>query len=276
MAASPASRSPTPSTPRTAARQRRCCAQRGLWDAIKPALVLGENIAQAAQFATTGNAVGGLIAYSLVLAPAFSERGTYALIPDVDHPPLRQRMVLLKRASDRRSASTLPSDSRPPGRSCGSTASRCRSSRPWTGPPSRFAAARRSARSSLLLPFGIWLGRLLAVHQFRGKLLVEALVTVPLVLPPTVLGLLPARHVRRPLAARRRRSEPSSASRCAFSFEGLLLASAIANIPFVVQPIQRGFESHSGRRARRGRLLRPDAVAALPRASRCRSPGPAS
>jgi molybdate transport system permease protein len=40
----------------------------------------------------------------------------------------------------------------------------------------------------ILVPWGIWFGRLLAFRQFRGKLLVEALVTVPLVLPPTVLG----------------------------------------------------------------------------------------
>ena len=50
--------------------------KRGLWDAIRPQLVLGDTIAQAAQFATTGNAVGGLIAYSLVLAPGFADRGT--------------------------------------------------------------------------------------------------------------------------------------------------------------------------------------------------------
>ena len=56
-------------------------------------------VAQPATFtATTGNAVGGLIAYSLVLAPGFADRGTYALVPDADYPPLRQRMVLLKRA----------------------------------------------------------------------------------------------------------------------------------------------------------------------------------
>ena len=41
--------------------------KRGLWDALRPNLVLGDSITQAAQFATTGNAVGGLIAYSLVL-----------------------------------------------------------------------------------------------------------------------------------------------------------------------------------------------------------------
>src|ERR1700752_1158603 len=58
---------------------------------------------------------------------------------------------------------------------------------------------------ALLLPFGIWFGRLLAVREFRGKLLVEALVTVPLVLPPTVLGfyLLVTFGARSPLRRRR-------------------------------------------------------------------------
>jgi molybdate transport system substrate-binding protein len=72
--------------------------KRGLWDDLQPRLVLGENVSQAAQFATTGNAVGGIIAYSLALAPNVRARGTFALLSDSDHPPLRQRMVLLKRA----------------------------------------------------------------------------------------------------------------------------------------------------------------------------------
>jgi molybdate transport system substrate-binding protein len=70
----------------------------GLWDSLRPRLVLGDNVSQAAQFATTGNAVGGLIAYSLALAPTVQARGTYALVAETDHPPLRQRMVLLEGA----------------------------------------------------------------------------------------------------------------------------------------------------------------------------------
>jgi molybdate transport system substrate-binding protein len=70
----------------------------GLWQPLQPGLVLGENVAQAAQFARTGNAVGGIIAYSLALAPPLRDRGTYALVPETLHQPLRQRMVLLKRA----------------------------------------------------------------------------------------------------------------------------------------------------------------------------------
>ena len=61
--------------------------------------MLGENISQAAQFATNGNAVGGILAYSLVLTPPLSEQGRYALLPESLHPPLRQRMVLLKGAN---------------------------------------------------------------------------------------------------------------------------------------------------------------------------------
>jgi molybdate transport system permease protein len=95
---------------------------------------------------------------------------------------------------------------------------------------------------AILLPIGLWLGRLLAIKRFRGKLLVEALVTIPLVLPPTVLGfyLLVTFGARSPLG---QAFEALVGKALPFSFEGLLLASAIANIPFVVQPIQRGFEA---------------------------------
>jgi molybdate transport system permease protein len=98
------------------------------------------------------------------------------------------------------------------------------------------------ATVALLLPFGLWLGHLLAVRDFRGKLLVEALVTVPLVLPPTVLGfyLLVTFGARSPLG---QAFQSIAGQSLAFSFEGLLLASAIANLPFVVTPIQRGFEA---------------------------------
>ena len=72
--------------------------KRGLWVGLQPSLVLGENVTQAAQFATTGNAVGGIIAYSLALAPAMQDKGTHNLIPADDHEPLRQRMVLLSKA----------------------------------------------------------------------------------------------------------------------------------------------------------------------------------
>ena len=70
----------------------------GLWDAIRPKLVFGENVSQAAQFATSSNAEGGIIAYSLAVSPKVSAPGAFALIPDHWHLPLRQRMVLLEDA----------------------------------------------------------------------------------------------------------------------------------------------------------------------------------
>ena len=94
----------------------------------------------------------------------------------------------------------------------------------------------------VLLPLGIWLGRVLAAHEFRGKLLVETLVTVPLVLPPSVLGfyLLSTFGGRSWIGGSFERLLGHTLT---FSFEGLLLASLIVNLPFVVQPIQRGFEA---------------------------------
>lgn len=70
----------------------------GLWNRIKPNLVYGENIAQAAQFATSGNAQGGIIAHSLALDPRVASRGEFALIPEEWYSALRQQMVLLKTA----------------------------------------------------------------------------------------------------------------------------------------------------------------------------------
>jgi len=72
----------------------------GLWEAIQPHLILGENVAQAAHFALSGNADGGLVALSLALAPAAQEQGTHAAIPEDFHAPLAQRMVLLGASPD--------------------------------------------------------------------------------------------------------------------------------------------------------------------------------
>lgn len=72
----------------------------GLWEDISPHLLFGENVSQAAQFATSSSAQGGIIAYSLALSPRVSSLANYALIPEEAHSILRQRMVLLKDAGD--------------------------------------------------------------------------------------------------------------------------------------------------------------------------------
>jgi molybdate transport system permease protein len=94
----------------------------------------------------------------------------------------------------------------------------------------------------LLLPIGVVLGRALAYRVFTGKVLVEALVALPLVLPPTVFGyyLLVAFGAASPLG---QLWQALFGRTLVFSFEGLLLASVIFNLPFAVQPIQRAFEA---------------------------------
>jgi len=93
-----------------------------------------------------------------------------------------------------------------------------------------------------LAPLALLLARVLAYGRFPGRRLIEALVLLPLVLPPTVLGFYL-------LVAFSPDSWAGSVWRqltggtLAFSFEGLVLASVIANLPFAVQPLQRAFEA---------------------------------
>lgn len=94
----------------------------------------------------------------------------------------------------------------------------------------------------VLLPIGVWAGRKLAWSRFRGKALVEALLALPLVLPPTVLGfyLLVAMGGASPLG---QWYESVFGHPLTFSFDGLLVASVIFNLPFAIQPMQRAFEA---------------------------------
>lgn len=79
-------------------RAREALQHAGLWKEIESKLVFGENISQTAQFATSGSTDGGIIAYSLALAPQVAKLGSFDLIPERWHKPLAQRMVLMKNA----------------------------------------------------------------------------------------------------------------------------------------------------------------------------------
>jgi len=94
----------------------------------------------------------------------------------------------------------------------------------------------------ILLPVSVFLGRFLAYREFLGKGLAEALVALPLVLPPTVFGyyLLVSFGARSPIGEF---WQAAFGHQLVFTFEGLLLASVIFNLPFAVQPAQRGFEA---------------------------------
>ena len=72
----------------------------GVWMAMAPKLVRGENIAQTAQFIDSGGADAGIVALSLVLAPGLKDRGAWTLIPEAWHEPLQQGYVITRRAKD--------------------------------------------------------------------------------------------------------------------------------------------------------------------------------
>lgn len=96
----------------------------------------------------------------------------------------------------------------------------------------------------ILLPIGIFLGFYLSQTKSKIKPVVETIVSMPLVLPPSVLGfyLLLAFS---PKNAFGEFLQKNFDIRLAFSFEGLVIASVIFSLPFMVHPIQSGFSALS-------------------------------
>ena len=96
--------------------------------------------------------------------------------------------------------------------------------------------------TALALGAGLWIAYLLANREFRGKEVLDAAVTLPLVLPPTVLGfylllLLGPNGPGGAVAAL------WGARTLAFSFGGLVIGSVIYSLPFMVQPVRNAFEA---------------------------------
>ena len=96
----------------------------------------------------------------------------------------------------------------------------------------------------ILLLLGIPLGYFLSQTKSKIKPVIETLVSMPLVLPPSVLGfyLLLAFSPKNSFASW---LEETFDLRLVFSFEGLIIASVIFSLPFMVHPIQSGFSSLS-------------------------------
>ena len=92
----------------------------------------------------------------------------------------------------------------------------------------------------ILLVLGTPLAWWMARTQSRGKVLVEAVVALPLVLPPTVLGfyLLVALGPQGPIGSV---VEALGLSALSFSFAGLVIGSVVYSLPFVVQPLHQAF-----------------------------------
>jgi molybdate transport system permease protein len=95
---------------------------------------------------------------------------------------------------------------------------------------------------AILIPSGILLARIIAWHRFIGRNFLQTLLALPLILPPTVLGfyLLVLMGNQSIIG---QFYEKLFGGPLVFSFQGLVIASLIFNIPFAVQPIQRAFES---------------------------------
>jgi molybdate transport system permease protein len=106
----------------------------------------------------------------------------------------------------------------------------------------RLSLLLAAATTVLLLPVSVFAGRWMAESRFRGKILVEAAIATPLVLPPTVIGyyLLVGMGANSPLGAW---FSHVFGQTLVFSFSGLLVASLLVNLPFAIQPAQRAFEA---------------------------------
>ena len=94
--------------------------------------------------------------------------------------------------------------------------------------------------SGTLLVFGIPVAYWLTYTRWRWRFLVEAIVALPIVLPPTVLGfyVLSALGSRSPLG---RWWESLTGHTLAFTFEGLVIGSLLYSLPFAVQPFAASF-----------------------------------
>src|ERR1700719_4187260 len=110
----------------------------------------------------------------------------------------------------------------------------------WTaiGLSIRLAACTTLILLLLGLPLAYWL----TVSKWRWKFLIEAVVALPLVLPPTVLGyyILIAISRASPIG---RVYEQLTKQTLPFSFQGLLVASVLYSMPFTVRPFIAGFSA---------------------------------
>lgn len=76
----------------------------GLYEKLRSRLVLGENVAQAAQFVESGNAQAGFVALAHAVAPAMRDKGRYWVVPQDAYPPLDQGVVMISRSQHQEDA----------------------------------------------------------------------------------------------------------------------------------------------------------------------------
>ncbi|HEX9173904.1 MAG TPA: molybdate ABC transporter permease subunit [Telluria sp.] len=117
----------------------------------------------------------------------------------------------------------------------------------WSFPPELWQAVGLTLRLALasslvLLVIGIPLANWLNTSRFRGIIFIETLVSLPIVLPPTVIGfyLLMAMAPQQPVGAA---WVQVFGHPLPFSFAGLVAGSVIYSLPFAVQPFQAAFRA---------------------------------
>ncbi len=106
----------------------------------------------------------------------------------------------------------------------------------------KLAACVASLLLVIAMPIAYWL----AYSTWRGKFLLEAIVALPLVLPPTVLGFY-ALLAMGPAGPLGKLWNGAFGHGLAFTFGGLLIASIFYSFPFAVQPLMGAFESVDGK-----------------------------
>lgn len=220
----------------------------GLWAGLEPRVVYGESVGQAHQFVRSGGAELGLIAAAQAIASG-EERW---LVPASLHAPIRQDALLLSERPAARGFWELLSSEEgraliaaagygvepeggavpAPAPGFGETA--------WAAV--RLTLALAASSTLILLALGAPLAWWLARTRSAWRVPCEALVALPLVLPPTVLGfyLLVSLGPAGPLGAA---WEALGGPRLVFSFSGLVIGSVIYSLPFVVQPLRNSFQA---------------------------------
>ncbi|MBL4845645.1 MAG: molybdate ABC transporter permease subunit [Planctomycetes bacterium] len=238
-----------PATAPYGAAAREALTRLGLWAELQPKLVLGQSVAQAHQIARSGGAELGLVAWSQAKASG----QTAWLLPSHLHAPLLQEGVLLTERAPARAFCAFLKASKaqalisaagydPPARS-GLEPTRVEASEsrgPWDAIVLTLKLALTTTVILLLLstPLAWWLGR----GRSLGRTVVEALVALPLVLPPTVLGFY-LLVLLGPEGLVGGIWEALGGPRLVFSFGGLVVGSVLYSLPFVVQPLQAGFRA---------------------------------
>ncbi len=228
-----------------------------LWEPLKDRVVLGESVGQAYQFVGSQSAEAGFVALAQLRQRGSVPRGAHWVVPEALHPPLTQTRVQLKQteAADQFLAFLssqpaqailtqygylLPKDTHEAPSPTRFPAQDLLTQEDWKA--FRLTMKLALVTTTLLLLLGTPLAWWLARTSSRARILVEAMVSLPLVLPPTVLGfyLLLFMGPHGPLG---KLMWATGSTPLVFRFEGLVLGSLLYSLPFVVQPLQSSFEA---------------------------------